>query len=354
MSRATGASEGPAGRAGRPPRESIFALAGARPRLAPALARIALTAALLGAFWWLLPRDALVAGFGRVSPALWGLVAAGFLAGHCVGAFKWWLLLVAAGARPGAVETMRAHGAGLFANLCLPSLVGGDVVRAALVVRGGHPAEAVAVGSATDRVLDTAGLLGIAAAAALLAPGHLDPTARRVLTAAGAGLFLAGVGAIVALRAIDLARLPAPLQRIAARVRASLGELALRPRAALEALALSVAIQSAFIALNVALARSVGIDVPAWVWFLTWPLAKIAALLPVSFGGIGVREAALVVLLRPFGVEPALAVAQGLLWAGVLLLGGLVAGVTSLWMGRFAPPPRTDHGAGGALQETHL
>jgi glycosyltransferase 2 family protein len=32
-----------------------------------------------------------------------------------------------------------------------------------------------------------------------------------------------------------------------------------------------------------------------------WPLAKIAAVVPITQGGIGVREAALVVLLAPFG-----------------------------------------------------
>jgi hypothetical protein len=331
-------------------RDSIFSLAGRRPRLAPALARLALTAAVLGALLAFLPREALVEGFQRVSPALWGAVAVAFVAGHCVGALKWWVLLDAAGARPGAVETLRAHGAGLFANLCLPSLVGGDVVRAALLLRAGHAPEAVAVGSATDRVLDTAGLLGIAAVAALLAPGHLDPTLRRALAVSAVALVGASLAGVVALRLLDLRRLPAPVRRAGERVRASLGELALRPRAAAQALALSVAIQAGFVLLNAALGRAVGLDLALWVWFVAWPLAKIAALLPVSFGGIGVREAALVVLLRPFGAPAALAVAQGLLWAGVLLLGGLVAGVSALWMGRFVPAPASP---GGALQETH-
>jgi uncharacterized protein (TIRG00374 family) len=255
------------------------------------------------------------------------------------------MLLEAAGARPGLVETLRAHGAGLFANLCLPSLVGGDVVRAALLLRAGHAPEAVAVGSATDRLLDTAGLVAIAAVAALLVPAPLDPTLERILAAA-ALLVVAGVVAgLVALYALDLSRMPAAVRRAATRLRGALREMAARPLAAALSFGLSVSIQSGFIALNVALARAVGIDVAAGIWFLAWPLAKIAALLPVSFGGIGVREAALVGLLRPFGVPPALAVAQGLLWAGVLLVGGLVAGASSLWLGRFVPAvPRSTHG----------
>ena len=42
------------------------------------------------------------------------------------------MLLGASGVLPGYLESMRAHFAGLFANLCLPSLVGGDLVRAGL------------------------------------------------------------------------------------------------------------------------------------------------------------------------------------------------------------------------------
>ena len=63
------------------------------------------------------------------------------------------------------------------------------------------------------------------------------------------------------------------------------------------------------------------------VWFLAWPLAKLVALVPVSLGGIGVREAALAVFLTPFGVDAALAVAQSLTWEAVLIFSGMISGL---------------------------
>jgi hypothetical protein len=43
-----------------------------------------------------------------------------------------------------------------------------------------------------------------------------------------------------------------------------------------------------------------------------------------------VREAALVALLAPFGAPGHLVLAAGLMWEGVVIAGGLVAGVVAL------------------------
>ena len=65
---------------------------------------------------------------------------------------------------------------------------------------------------------------------------------------------------------------------------------------------------------------------PLHVWFLTWPLAKISAMLPISMGGIGVREVALAVLLGRFGIPFSSAVGLGLLWESVLIAGSGIGG----------------------------
>src|SRR5216683_1771271 len=62
---------------------------------------------------------------------------------------------------------------------------------------------------------------------------------------------------------------------------------------------------------------------------LAWPLAKIAAVMPITQGGIGVREAALVVLLAPFGAPASQVLATGIVWEGVIITAGLLAGLTA-------------------------
>jgi len=76
------------------------------------------------------------------------------------------------------------------------------------------------------------------------------------------------------------------------------------------------------------------------VWLFLWPLATIAGLLPLTQGGIGVREAALAILLAPFGVAGAAAVAAGLAFQGVVIGGGLLAGLIVLTLGRYMRTPK--------------
>jgi uncharacterized membrane protein YbhN (UPF0104 family) len=85
--------------------------------------------------------------------------------------------------------------------------------------------------------------------------------------------------------------------------------------------------QGGFVLLNAAFGRALGIDVPWSVWFLVWPLAKIAGMLPISLGGLGVRDATLAALLALFGVPAALGLVAGLAWQSVVLVGGLLGGV---------------------------
>ena len=103
-----------------------------------------------------------------------------------------------------------------------------------------------------------------------------------------------------------------------------------RPGAAATGLLLSLAIQSSFVLLNAWLGRSVGIEVDLAVWFLVWPLAKIASLMPISLGGLAVREASLAALLLPFGVPVSRSVVCSLLWQTVLIAGGLLGGL--IWL----------------------
>jgi hypothetical protein len=65
-----------------------------------------------------------------------------------------------------------------------------------------------------------------------------------------------------------------------------------------------------------------------------WPLAKLSGLLPVSQGGIGVRELALAALAAPFGAPPVLTVAVGLVLETIVVASGLAAGLGAFLLGR--------------------
>lgn len=288
--------------------------------------RAGLTVGVFAVLLAWLPVPRLMEALGRAPAGVWIGVLAGLTAGHVVASFKWRVLLGAAGLPCRAIEALRAHAAGLFANLCLPSLVGGDVVRAGFLAGSGRRIESIVVGGLGDRVIDTAVLVMLAATGVALAPG-VPPAASGPVLGSVAGLLVLAVGlGPWALRRIPAAALPRALERPVVQLLEAADSLARSPAAATLALLLSVAVQTTFVALNVALGRAMGIEVPLAVWFLAWPLAKLIALTPISLGGLGVREAALAGLLVPFGVDPALAVAESLLWQAALIVLGLVAG----------------------------
>jgi uncharacterized membrane protein YbhN (UPF0104 family) len=58
--------------------------------------------------------------------------------------------------------------------------------------------------------------------------------------------------------------------------------------------------------------------------------------MPITQGGIGVREAALVALLAPFGAPAPLVLATGIVWEGIIIAGAIFAGLTALLLRRAA------------------
>ena len=65
---------------------------------------------------------------------------------------------------------------------------------------------------------------------------------------------------------------------------------------------LSVLLQVIIVVWYFAISRSLGMTLPIWTLMLTVPLVELLVMLPISVGGIGVREAAFSTVLAPFGV----------------------------------------------------
>jgi len=309
--------------------------------------RAAVSLALLGLLFYFLPiaevRDAL----GRLPPVVWVGVLTGFLLGHALGVAKWRLFVNAARGGLGRVDATLCYAAGLFANLCLPSIVGGDLLRMGLAGKLSRRPEAALWGGVMDRVTDLLSLAILVTAGGLMVRTSATGWLGRVLTVGA--IVLAAVVVLVLPFVIrrPLARWPRRLRRPVGRGLVGLRQLWRRPGSAALGLALSLTIQGSFVLLNAWLGRSVGIEVGLAVWFLVWPLAKIASLMPISLGGLAVREASLAALLLPFGVPVATSVVCSLLWQTVLITGGLAGGL--IWLVLHRTRRITFRTAGGHL-----
>jgi uncharacterized membrane protein YbhN (UPF0104 family) len=282
----------------------------------------------------LLPGGQVWQTLGRLPPQLWVMVLAGYLAAHCIGVAKWRLMVNLGGAGLNVWQALRCYFAGLFGSLFLPSLIGGDLVRAGLALRLGRSKAGALLGSFLDRIIDFAALTLLAGVGALLVPGALDARGRRIFLLLGSGALLGAAAIVGVSMLLPVGRFSFQMRRRVVRLRRAGRSMARQPGAMLRALSLAIAAQLVFIQLSVLLARACGLELPFRVWLFAWPLAKISAALPVTQGGIGVREAALAALLLPFGAPAVLTVAAGLAWEAIVVSGALVAGFTSLLIGR--------------------
>jgi glycosyltransferase 2 family protein len=298
------------------------------------------TAALLvlGLLLHFLPLGPLRAAIAQVPVTRFVVILLGYLLAHAIGILKWRMVVNAAGAELDLPTSAQCYAGGLFGTLFIPSIVGGDVVRLAVGLRRSPHPEAVVAGNIADRFLDVGAQAGLVLLGLLLLPGSLPEqfhsvAQKSLLVAALAALVLGILGALL-YRPI-LRRRSIRLRRRLASLRHALGSVSRRSHVLLYGWLLGTLVQASLLFLTALLAISCGLVLPLRVWLFAWPLAKLAAVLPLTQGGIGVREAALVALLAPFGAPAAIVLAAGLVWEGIIISGGLVAGlVAGLLRGR--------------------
>ncbi len=301
-----------------------------------ALLRVGVSGAILAVLLIALPFDELIAALRRVPP-LTGVAAVGaYLCLHMIGVLKWRMLINAAGAELSVAQAARGYYAGLFGNIFLPSIVGGDVVRAGVAFGVARSKAGVVLGSLLDRSLDVVALASVAGIGILLLPGALDAQSRAIFTWLAGVLGVGIVGGLLVIAAIRPRRLPFRMRRHAVRLRGIARSLAAQPGRVVLALGMGITLQTLLVLLNAWLGAACGIAISLQVWLFVWPLAKISGLVPVTQGGIGVREAAQVALFAPFGVPAVLAFAAGLIFELVVITGGLIGGAVSYLLGRAA------------------
>lgn len=292
----------------------------------------------------------MAAALRGMSPLVWLGVWAAFIAGHVLGAFKWRFNVNLGEAGLRRVDALQCYGAGLFANLFLPSIVGGDALKAWLGGKLSGRLEACIFGGLTERLIDTLALLSLIVIGAFASQATVEGWYGQVIQV---GVIVAFVGALIFLPLLlrmKLARWPRKLRRPISRMMVSMRRIAQRPAAALGVFALSLSIQAWFVLLNAWLGRAIGIEVPLAYWFLAVPLTKAITLAPISFGGLGLREATLGGLLGLVGVPAAQGVAASLLWQSVVYSGGLFGGLVWFALG-LRKDARTGAGHGSLIGE---
>jgi uncharacterized protein (TIRG00374 family) len=295
--------------------------------LSSRLMQVIRVAVTVGALAWMLTHvslDDLSSASRQLRPTtlLWAFALSAL--SYVVATARWWVLLTGYGASPLPPfrRLLRWTWVGAFFNTFLPGNIGGDVVRAHRLRSSFASALSSYVVILVDRGFGVAGLFTLGAITSQFVPirsvRYLPLLALMLVAAA----YAAGYGGwFTRLLRKWLTWLPARLHDLCEAFPS------VRRHAALH-LAFGLALLTQFLAafMGYLLMHDIQPEVGLLVCLTLIPLALIAAYVPVAVAGIGVREAAFVVLFGEVGVSRADATVASLCMLVLQLMTALVGG----------------------------
>ena len=278
--------------------------------------KIGVSAALIGWLWSRFDAGPVLDAIEAMDVALVAAVFTLLLLHGVAGGWRWWAILRRQGGAPGFSSILRLFFIGMFFNQTLSMTIGGDAARVVLMRKTGTAVSSIVL----ERAAELLALIALIPFALLLAPSAAP--------VAGLAVLAAGLVAVIALgpRLRDARWLWAAA---AGRLLGDARAILLTP-AGLPILAMSLAIHMGGGLAVYGLAMASGAELDLLVCLTLVPPVLLLATLPISFGGWGVREAALIGLLGPFGIDAGQALGISITLGLLVMAVGLPGGV--LWL----------------------
>lgn len=219
---------------------------------------------------------------------------------------------------------------------------GGDIAKAGYLIRSASELHRIVAAVLFDRITSLIGLLLIGLAGLLIDTQQFDPIIAPTLALAMAALLMALL-ALFALTDTSSARLVKWLPDRVGRHLFDTVEAVRVFSSSLPTLLASIAMGVAFqgvVVINCSwLGSGLGINLPLSTWAVVICVMSLVLLLPISIGGIGLRDVTLVGLLGSCGVASDLALALSLALLGLQLVMVAVGGILMLLPQPKLPPP---------------
>ena len=295
------------------------------------MSRLALRAIgplILAAIWLSIDRDRLFGVLSRADPGWLALAYLAPLPAIAMRTARWQILLGPAAAGWRFAELARVYAQSIAAGVVTPGRLG-EFAKAATLARRGAGLAPALLATILDRLADMGflALLGAGAWWLWVAPEQRGGW--------WVGLALGSLAAVPLLRAVAQSRAAAALR---ARLLARVGDEATRADAIAPLSTRAAGLCSGATAMswgltfaaNVLFAESLGLPVGALEIVGISALCSLVASLPISIAGAGTRDAALIALLAPYGVERPEALALGVLMLSNTLFVGAVCALAFL------------------------
>ena len=275
----------------------------------------------------------LSAVFTRTRFLLFAMAVLFFVLSNCLGAVQWYFLLRAQQLQVRFHQALLFYFVGVFFNNVLLGNIGGDAMRIYDIRRLTGQSSSGIAATAMDRFIGLFSTCTLALIAYPLIAGAQSAWVATILAPVWIGLILA--------LAMGLSRriggfferlagrfLPALVADLVGRIRRSIVVYRHRVPLLLGVWGISLGVQLCRILVYWIAGLAIGIHIGLVYFVCFQPVAAIIAALPISIGGLGVREGTMVGLFGGVGVEPNLSLAMSLL--------GYVAGIVASLLGGIA------------------
>jgi hypothetical protein len=281
------------------------------------------------------------ADVGAVARALrdadwtWFLAALGLMAvAAIVGALRWRVLLHEAGLDVSRLRAVRTFAGALVLNNVLPTSIGGDALRTWLVGKESGRLVRAATATIVDKLTALFCLYVVAWVALAFDREAVPSSVVHIfgwLTIGLVGALVVAVLAAAGVRPI-LRRLPERVRAMLRDTWVTLHTWGRSPRTIALVVALGLAYQVLAVLVLVMVGKTVGVELSFALAAVSTAVVLVAMLIPISIGGLGVREGGYVLLLGKAGIDAADATSLSLLSAVAIVLAcaGVVAG-TAAW-----------------------
>jgi uncharacterized protein (TIRG00374 family) len=219
-----------------------------------------------------------------------------------------------------------------FFRMFLPTVLGGDVVRAHALAKHTGRAAFAAASVVMERILGLSAMIGIALAALAVSPLARDiptvyPGVLVICVAYVAGLFVLFHRALeqTIVRLLERIHLDGLSQKVAHGFQ-TLYALREHHLVLLLAFLASVLFQLLGVYTIYLIGHALGLDVPWTYYFVTVPVIWLMTMLPISINGMGVRESAFVLFFAAAGVSNTDAILLAFLVFAQMVLISLLGG----------------------------
>lgn len=255
-----------------------------------------------------------------------------FITSGVLGALQWGILLRFHGIKPGLYGTISRYFMGLFFNYILPGFVGGDIIRVYQASRiSGQTTQAFS-STLADRVTGLFVLVLFSLVAFMFMPkgsfGKVFPVALIMFLMLAGFIILFRVRPAGKFIGLTFGRfIPSSVREKLTLVYNEMNELTRSPSTLAAVFGTSIIIQFTRIMVHFLCGKAVGVE-PGFICFALFvPLMEITASIPISVGGVGIRETMGVALFSTVGVVKPEVIAYTLLATFVGFLGSVPGGI---------------------------